>query len=582
MEKGVKIQTTRIYADIDNAVKSGYRIISLQGSSRSSKTYNTLIFLIIYLIQHPNTRLSIVRGTIPALKKSVFIDLKEILIKIGIYDAKALNKSELTYQMFNGSWIELFSTDDEQKIRGAKRNILFINEANEISYIAYTQLMMRTTKFAILDYNPSYSDEHWLCNVNRDEKTFHFISTYKDNPFLEQTVIDEIESLKHKNKALWEIYGLGIQSLVEGLVFPHITLIDEFPKSAKKQAIAVDYGFSKDESAIVKCGIIDNNLYLDEICYRTHMRTSDLIETFRPYKDMKIVSESADPRLVHEISLAGFWISPVKKGPGSVEAGIMFMQGLDIHVTKGSLNLIKEFRNYIYAKNKDGKQLGVPVDAYNHCFTGDTLITTDNGDVPIMDINVGDMVLTSRGYRKVNKVFDNGRKEILHTKLIFPTLVTEVKCTSNHKFKTTKGWKKLGEIESGNVLFLCKNLMGKHTNQKEKEQINSALISVNQHIGESSELTTKQGTAKYAGKSLHAVNIASKNYAVKCVLQDICLLSKQEQNVYDLEIDEVHEYFANGMLVHNCMDASRYYVLEELMGKIRNIKPLSKSDLGIY
>lgn len=362
----MKIQTTRIFTEVDKAVKIGYRTISLQGSSRSSKTYNTLIFLIIYLIQHPNTRLSIVRGTIPALKKSVFIDLKEILIRMGVYDAKSLNKSELTYQMPNGSWIEFFSTDDEQKIRGSKRNILFVNESNEIDYVAYTQLMMRTTEFAILDYNPSYSDEHWLCEVNRDERTYHFISTYKDNPFLGQPVIDEIESLKHKNKALWEIYGLGIQSMVEGLIFPNITLIDEFPAHAKKICMGMDLGFANDPTAIVKCGMIDDNLYFDEICYQTHMLTKDIINELRPFRGIKIISESADPRMIQEISNAGFWIIPVHKGAGSVEAGIIYMQGMKIHITKSSINAIKESRNYVYAENKDGKRLNVPVDAYNH------------------------------------------------------------------------------------------------------------------------------------------------------------------------------------------------------------------------
>lgn len=705
MGKKIDIQTTRVYTEIDKAVKGGKRVISLQGSSRASKTYNTLIYLIAYLLSNRNTRLSIVRGTIPALKKSVFVDLKEILVKFGVFDARALNKSELIYHLPNGSWIEMFSTDDEQKIRGSKRDVLFINEANEIDYTAYTQLMMRTTRFAILDYNPSYSDEHWLCGVNRDEKTYHFISTYLDNPFLEQTVIDEIESLRGKNKALWEIYGLGQQSLVEGLVFPSITLIDEFPENAKHQALAIDYGFSNDPTAIVKCGIIDDNLYIDEICYRTQMRTQDIIDELRPYKEMKIISESADPRLVHEISLAGFWIIPVKKGAGSVEAGIMFMQGLNIHVTKNSLNAIKEFRNYIYAKTKEGKQLGVPIDAFNHCFTGDTLITTDKGQVPIKDISIGDMVLTSKGYRKVNKVFDNGRKEIHHVKLIFPTFVTEVKCTSNHKFKTTKGWKELREIESGNVLYLCKNLTEKYTDytkesgitqketrectwlygstimarflkgimyttkmrirlttqlitsgllmventlasivgrglrkseskQQEKQwtmrgslqvygteakraesgtestgkrswiisNIRSILVrfagkSINrkatvltgfaqtiasQHIGEAAEQTTKRGFVNNVGKSSQQIDIARRRIAERNVLQDICQLSKQEQNVYDIEVDGTHEYFANGVLVHNCMDASRYFLLSELVGKNRDPKPFNKSKYGFY
>ena len=125
---------------------------------------------------------------------------------MGIYDEKGcMNKTDFIYTFPNGSWIDFFSTDDEQKIRGRKRDILFVNEANEISFIEWQQLKMRTTKFAIIDYNPSFSDDHWLCEINRDPRTYHFITTYKDNPFLEQTIIDEIESLQYKNESLWKI-----------------------------------------------------------------------------------------------------------------------------------------------------------------------------------------------------------------------------------------------------------------------------------------------------------------------------------------------------------------------------------------
>lgn len=190
------IQTTKVYKIVDEAIKNGYTTISAQGSSRSSKTYNILIWLIIYCLNNPGTRLSVVRATLPALKGSVFIDFKEILNKIKIFDEKALNKTELTYIFPNGSWVEFFSTDSEQKLRGRKRDILFVNEANELKYIEWQQLKMRTTKFTLLDYNPSFSDDHWICDVNKEKKTFHFISTYKDNPFLEETIIKEIESLQ--------------------------------------------------------------------------------------------------------------------------------------------------------------------------------------------------------------------------------------------------------------------------------------------------------------------------------------------------------------------------------------------------
>ena len=203
----MEIWTTKIYNEVDNAIRRGYKVVSAQGSSRSSKTYNILIFLIAYVLARPRTSLSVVRKTLPALKGSVFRDFKEIMQdKFRLWDNRAMNKSDMVYTFPNGSFAEFFSTDNEQKIRGRKRNILYANEANEISYLEWQQLVMRTTTFSIVDYNPSFTEEHWLCGLNKDPRTYHFISTYKDNPFLEQTIIDEIESLRDKNKTLWTVY----------------------------------------------------------------------------------------------------------------------------------------------------------------------------------------------------------------------------------------------------------------------------------------------------------------------------------------------------------------------------------------
>lgn len=158
----MKIQTTKVFAKIQEGIDAGSSTISLQGSSRSSKTYNTLIWLILYCLRHPHTRLSIVRATLPALRGSVFVDFKEILLRMDLWDDSALNKSEMVYQFANGSWVEFFSTDSEQKLRGRKRDILFVNEANELSFIEWQQLKMRTTRFSIIDYNPSFSEELYL------------------------------------------------------------------------------------------------------------------------------------------------------------------------------------------------------------------------------------------------------------------------------------------------------------------------------------------------------------------------------------------------------------------------------------
>ena len=359
------IQTTNIYNKVDNAVKKGFTTISAQGSSRSSKTYNILIWLIIYLLQNANTRLSIVRATLLALKGSVFIDFKEILYKMEIFEEKALNKSEFIYTLPNSSWVEFFSTDSEQKLRGRKRDVLYVNEANELKFIEWQQLKMRTTKFAIVDYNPSFSDDHWLCELNKDKRTHHFISTYKDNPFLEQTIIDEIESLQHKNKSLWQVYGLGQQAMIEGLIFEKFELVEEIPHWAKKRGLGMDFGYTQDPTAIVECAVVDNDLYINEICYKTKMLASDIINELKPLK-MKVISESADPRLIQEIANAGVLIYPVQKYQGSVMGGITKMLEMNIKITKNSLNAIKEFKNYTYEQDKDGKWLNEPIDAYNH------------------------------------------------------------------------------------------------------------------------------------------------------------------------------------------------------------------------
>lgn len=362
------IQTTRVYAEIQSAlIDNGFNTVSLQGSSRSSKTYNTLIWLVVWCLTHPYTRLSIVRATLPAIKGSVYVDFKEILLKMGLWEDKALNKSEMTYRFPNGSWVEFFSTDNEQKLRGRKRDILFVNEANELSFIEWQQLKMRTTKYTILDYNPSFSDEHWICSVNADPRTYHFISTYKDNPFLEQSIVEEIESLQHKNKSLWQVYGLGLQAVVEGLIFKDVVLVDDIPANVRKRWRGMDFGYTNDPTAIVTVGVDGNNLYIDEVAYNTQMLSGDIIRTLKAQEEqLEVIAESADPRLIQEIYRAGINIHPVKKFGGSVDAGIQKMLQYKLHITKRSTNIIKEQKNYTYRQDKEGKWLNEPIDAYNH------------------------------------------------------------------------------------------------------------------------------------------------------------------------------------------------------------------------
>lgn len=366
----MKLQTTRVFSEIEAARRNGYTTVSEQGSSRSAKTYNTVIWIVCQCLTVPKTTVSICRSTLPSLKGSVLRDFIEVLQRIGEYSDKHYNKSDLIYTFPNGSWVEFFSCDNETKLRGRKRKILFVNEANELKYLEWQQLQLRTTQFSIIDYNPSFSDEHWICEVNKDPRTYHFISTYKDNPFLEQKVIDEIESLKRKNFSLWQIYGLGLQAQVEGLVFRNVDVVERIPETGyrRRRFLGVDFGYTNDPTAIIDVLIEEETktLYLDELCYRTTMLTSDIIAELKPQGAVKVVSESADPRLVQEIYRAGVNIHPVVKYSGSIEAGITKMQEYKLVITKRSTNVIKEFRNYTYQQDKEGKWLNTPIDVWNH------------------------------------------------------------------------------------------------------------------------------------------------------------------------------------------------------------------------
>ena len=370
---------TKNFARVDIAFKKGYTTVSEQGSSRSGKSYANVQWIVQKCFDVPNTTVSIVRKTMPAIKRSIFRDFKEIMVSIGLWNDRHMNKSEFVYHFPNGSWIEFFSCENEQKLRGSKRQILFVNEANEIDFVEWTQLQMRTTLFTIIDYNPSFSEEHWINIINQEAKTYHFISTYKDNPFLEQKVIEEIESLQWKNKTLWQVYGLGLRAVVEGLVFEKFEIIDEIPFWAKKRKYyGVDFGYKADPTAIVEVCFHDDAIYINELCYRTKMLTSEIITELKKIEGTpEIISECADPRLIDEIANAGLDIRPVHKYSGSIMAGITKMQEYRICITKRSINAIKEARNYTYRQDKEGNWLNEPIDCYNHIWDAVRYVTME-------------------------------------------------------------------------------------------------------------------------------------------------------------------------------------------------------------
>jgi len=373
-----KFQVTPIFNKIQEAFDKGFRVVSEQGAARSGKTVQTVAWLILRCLQYANTTVAIVRGTRPALSGTVYRDFEWIMQEMGVWNRERMNKSEFIYRFPNGSWIEFFPATDDQRLRGRKRQILYVNEANEISYNEWTQLILRTTVFAIIDYNPSFGDEHWIVQkINNSPRTCFFISTYKENPFLEQAVVDEIESLKDTSPNLWRVYGLGLRAVIEGRIYKEFTVVDELPYEARRNAfLGMDFGYQNSQTAICYVSIVGKKMYLRELCYRTQMTTTDIInrckEINKEYKQsFKIWADSAEPREINEIYNAGINIHPVRKYAGSVIAGITKIQEYRLIVTADSLNLKKELENYIYDKDKNGNWLNEPVKAFDHlcdCF----------------------------------------------------------------------------------------------------------------------------------------------------------------------------------------------------------------------
>lgn len=394
MSEGKSINVLgNIYNNIKKGLSLGKTLMMLQGSARSGKTYNTMIFIVLECLQNPIRKrkaidpvtqkemtieeplmVSVVRQSMPVLKRSVYRDFEAIMISMGQWNQRNMNKTDWVYTFPSGAKIEFFSADDQQKLRGPSRHILYCNEANEIESYAFSMLRQRTYEYIIVDYNPSFTEEHWLFRLIEDSRTYHFISTYKENIFLPKPVVDEIESYKDTNPALWEIFGLGHFAIVEGLVFPRENwdIIDdgEFPDWKTEESLGIDWGFVNDPTVVVGVCILGNDIYVREHLRETGMMTADIAEFLhRTAFDDKDKHCDIDNRLVKELEGAGVkMLLPTKKNGDSIITGIRIMNQRKIHITASSTDLIKEFRNYVYKKNRhDEFETDIkPIDKFNH------------------------------------------------------------------------------------------------------------------------------------------------------------------------------------------------------------------------
>jgi phage terminase large subunit len=345
------IEYTRIFDLLEASTK---RIVSLRGGTRSSKTYNTLIWWIWKLKHETGKTLTIARNTMPALRASAMRDFFEILESMGLYSEANHNKSNNEYT-FNGNLIEFIGVDQSERVRGRKRNYLFLNEANENTLESFRQLSFRTTDKIVLDYNPSDAFSWIYDDVETRDDCELFVTTYKDNPFLEPSLVSEIERLKDADQEYWNIYGLGLIGSGSSRVYSHWRPIDEadYPHGKGEKVFGLDFGYNN-PTALAEVIMYDNTLHWRELLYESKLTNADLIQRLRLLPELArhlIIADAAEPQRIEEIKRAGFNIEPAFK---LVKDTIDFVKSKPLRIHSGSANLLREIKRYSWKTDKAG------------------------------------------------------------------------------------------------------------------------------------------------------------------------------------------------------------------------------------
>jgi len=342
----------------------------VQGSSSAGKTYGILAILIDIATKNSNLEISVVSETIPHLRRGAIKDFLKLMTWTNRINESNWNKTLLTYTFANGSYIEFFSADQENKIRGARRDVLYINECNNIHFETYHQLSIRTNKEIWLDYNPSA--EFWAHTELMNEPDSDFIIiTYKDNEALNEAIINEIEKAKEKGKTsnYWEnwykVYGLGQLGSVQGTIFANWQQIDTIPNDARLLGIGLDFGYSVDPTACIGIYKFNDSYILHELIYQKELSNKNIFDLIKSEPTM-VICDSAEPKSIAELQSYGLKCMGALKGKDSILHGIQLIQQQNLLVTKHSTNLIKELRSYVWATDRDNKPTGNPIEINNH------------------------------------------------------------------------------------------------------------------------------------------------------------------------------------------------------------------------
>lgn len=346
----------------------------VQGGTSAGKTFGILPVLIDIATKVPLSEISVVAESIPHLKRGAMKDFKKIMIETSRWFYERWNATDFKYTFANGSQIEFFSADNDAKLRGARRDWLYMNECNNMTFHAYTELASRTKVGVFLDWNPT--NEFWFHTDLMHDSDVDFLTiNYLDNEACPESALNFI--LKAKEKAatstFWEnwhkVYGLGELGSLQGAVFNSWLQCEAIPKDAEFISFGLDWGFTNDPTSLVGVYRYDGALYVDELIYETKLTNSDIVTRLQEIgvnRNQCIVADSAEPKSIKDLTNAGYYVDAAKKGADSIKNSIDRLQQYKIYVTSRSINLIKELRNYKWATDKAGKSLNVPIDAFNH------------------------------------------------------------------------------------------------------------------------------------------------------------------------------------------------------------------------
>tara|TARA_R110002167_G_scaffold223914_2_gene429290 strand:+ start:874 stop:2037 length:1164 start_codon:yes stop_codon:yes gene_type:complete len=344
----------------------------IQGGTSAGKTFGILPILIDRCIRNANTETSVVSESVPHLRRGAIKDFLKIMMSTGRYRDNQWNRSTLKYSFTNGSYIEFFSVEQPDKLRGARRTVLYVNEANNVPFEAYNQLAIRTSGDIWIDFNPTAN--FWAHKEVANQSDADFITlTYLDNEALPDTIVQEIEVAKEKAKTSeywsnwWKVYGLGQIGSLEGVCIKEWQEI-ELPTESRLLCYGMDFGYSNDPTTLIGLYKYNDAYIFDEVIYKTKLLNIDISELLKANDITEIIyADSAEPKSIAELKTYKHKVMPCTKGKDSIVFGINLINQNKIYITSRSKNLIKELQSYTWMKDREGNTINKPIDDFNHC-----------------------------------------------------------------------------------------------------------------------------------------------------------------------------------------------------------------------